>query len=130
MRLAMRDISLLAFWIVAACGPAPAQLADGFLFDPNWILEVHIELDGGQFDEMRHQARDFDDVFCASEPPPNPYIYFEADITIDDITVGSVGVRKKGFFGSVEPGRPSFSRIPTAPISSGSWRPPGRRMTT
>ncbi|MBW1871531.1 MAG: CotH kinase family protein, partial [Deltaproteobacteria bacterium] len=102
------SLSGFAFINLSACGPAPAMLGDSSMFDPDWIIEVEVELDSDDWEVLRNQTRDIFDVFCSTEPPPNPYTYFEADIAVDGIKLESIGIRKKGFFGSVEPGRPSF----------------------
>ena len=114
VRTASRAMHIgLAGLLSSACGPAPARMADGFIFDPDWVLEVHIELAPEDFEEMRHQQRDFDDVLCAGAPPPNPYTYFEADITVDGITVSRVGVK---------------GRMAATKVSWVAWRiSPGRR---
>jgi len=95
-------------WSFAACGPAPARLTDDHAFSPDWILEVAIDLDPGDWEQLSQQARSFEDVLCNPKPPPNPFTYFRGDITIDDIEVHSVGIRKKCFFGSCDENRPSL----------------------
>ena len=42
------------------------------------------------------------------EPPPTPYSYVEASVTIDGVTFPKVGLRKKGFLGSQDTTRPSL----------------------
>ena len=100
---------LLVCTAVLSCGPAPAWIdGETLMFDPDWIVEVNIEVDPDDWDEMRYQTRSFEDVLCATAPPKNPFTYFKGDITIDGIKVKSVGIRKKCFFGSCDQIRPSF----------------------
>lgn len=65
-------------------------------------------MDAGHFSELSSQLRfrDFsalEDWFyeCHAEAP-NPFTWFPADINVDGIEVNQVGIRKKGFVGSVE----------------------------
>jgi hypothetical protein len=102
-------LALLLGSVVLSCGPAPAWIdGDMLMFDPDWIVEVTIELDPDDWEELRYQGRNFEDVLCAIEPPVNPFTYFRGDIVIDGIKVKSVGIRKKCFFGSCDQIRPSF----------------------
>ncbi len=101
--------ALLSCAAIFSCGPAPAWIdGEALMFDPDWILEVNIEVDPDDWDELRHQTRSFEDVLCAETPPRNPFTYFKGDIIIDGIKVKSVGIRKKCFFGSCDENRPSF----------------------
>jgi hypothetical protein len=93
---------------LAACGPAPAMLGDAEAFDPDWVIQVDLEMAPADWEELRNQARSFSSVFCNSEPPVSPFTEFEADVTIDGVRLERVGVRKKGFFGSVVPAKPSL----------------------
>jgi hypothetical protein len=102
-------IALLSCAAALSCGPAPAWVdGEGLMFDPDWIPEVHIELDPADFEVLRNQTRDPMSVFCAETPPENPFTYFEGKITVDGFEVESVGIRKKCFFGSCDYYRPSF----------------------
>jgi spore coat protein CotH len=46
--------------------------------------------------------------FACGSIAKSPYTYFKADIWIDDVKIESVGVRKKGLFGSLDSDRPSL----------------------
>lgn len=107
----MRTASLILLLCTAglSCGPAPAWIdGEALMFDPDWIVEVDIQVDPDDWEVMRHQTRNFEDVLCAVAPPKNPFTYLKGDITIDGIKVKSVGIRKKCFFGSCDQIRPSF----------------------
>ncbi|MBI5511720.1 MAG: CotH kinase family protein [Deltaproteobacteria bacterium] len=92
--------------------PPPTNLErSAALFDPERVLEISIELDPQDWDELRHEARSFFDVVgsnCLEAPPPSPFTYFPATVTVDGVTVTNVGVRKKGFFGSLDETKPSL----------------------
>jgi hypothetical protein len=90
---------------------APADDLTVALFDPDRVLDIEIEIDPGDWDTLRRQTRSFFDLLgasCLSEPPPSPFAYFPATVTIDGEPVSNVGVRKKGFFGSLSETKPSL----------------------
>lgn len=91
----------------ADAGPDPTEA----VFDPDRVLDIEIELAPEDWDELRKQTRSFFDILgssCLEEPPPRPFTYFPATLTIDDEVVGTVGLRKKGFFGSLSETKPSL----------------------
>lgn len=96
-------------------GPTPEQIADLAksveVFRRDRLLDIHIEMDPADWDELRKQTRTFLDVLgpgCLDGPPVSPFTYFEADVTIDGVTVSNVGVRKKGFLGSMSEDKPAL----------------------
>ncbi len=100
---------LLTCAAVLSCGPAPAWVdGEALIFDPDWLLEVSIELNEDDWETLRHQNRSFEDILCATAPPENPFTYFKGDIVVDGIRVKNVGIRKKCFYGSEDDIRPSF----------------------
>ena len=80
------------------------------LFEPDRLLEIEIELDPADWDVLRHQHHDARAYIenCPSGVPARPYSYFPATVRIDGETIDNVGIRKKGFVGSVTPVRPSL----------------------
>jgi hypothetical protein len=91
--------------------PGPVVDPSDAVFDPSRVLEISIAIDPDDWEELRHQERHYLDVLgpsCNVEPPERPYTYFPADIEIDGELVANVGVRKKGFFGSVNDDKPSL----------------------
>jgi len=81
------------------------------LFDPEHIVEVDIELPETDWDTLRHQTRGFDVLVgddCQVEPFASPFSYFPASVTVDGITMDEIGVRKKGFLGSMDDDKPSL----------------------
>jgi CotH kinase protein len=81
------------------------------LFDPNVVVEVGIEMTPADWDEIRTQTRDVSNLFepgCLSEPFYSPFTYATATVTVNGRVVENVGVRKKGFLGSLDDNRPSL----------------------
>ncbi len=81
------------------------------VFDPTRLLVVEIDMAPADWDSLRFQHHDFLVALgpgCQNSPPPKPYTFFPATVTIDGEEVANVGVRKKGFLGSVTPRRPSL----------------------
>ena len=86
-----------------------ARAADGDdLFDPSRILEIEIDVNPDDWDALRKQSRDFFSSLSASSPSESPFEYFKADIKVDGKLIKDVGIRKKGFLGSLDENRPSL----------------------
>ena len=80
-------------------------------FDPDRIIEVDVLMDPADYEVLRRQQRNLMEVFsgrCGDQPAPDPYTFFRADVTVDGTTVVDAGIRKKGFFGSIDRHKPSF----------------------
>ncbi|MBW2385410.1 MAG: CotH kinase family protein, partial [Deltaproteobacteria bacterium] len=80
-------------------------------FDPDHILDVDIVVDPADWEVLRKQQRGLMETFggaCGLAPAPDPYTFFSADVTVDGTTVTGAGVRKKGFFGSLDRQKPSL----------------------
>ena len=78
------------------------------------VLDISIEIDGDDWDTLRHQTRTLEDVFAEieeyglSRPFSDIYTWFAATVTVDGETHADVGVRKKGFVGSQSDTKPSL----------------------
>lgn len=99
------------------CDPSAVggtNIEDGVSFDRGEMLCVGIDMDGDDFKAMAKQSRlggkSDTEVFKnvvgwilsgCSEPSKNLFTYFEADVEVGGIGVARVGIRKKGFLGSV-----------------------------
>lgn len=93
--------------VLVAIAPAVAdEAAIDRLFDQNRLIEVSIEMPVKSWNELRKQSRDPGKVFSGSNE--NPFTNFKANITVDGVDVGTVGVRKKGFLGSQDDKYPSL----------------------
>jgi hypothetical protein len=80
-------------------------------FDPDHVLYVEIDMAPADWDALRLQTRSIFDVVgsdCLTQPPPSPFAYFSGSITIDGERIETVGVRKKGFFGSLSETKPAI----------------------
>jgi hypothetical protein len=101
-----------------------------FMFDPDRLLEVNIRLTQADWDALRVEALDVLGLIfsplCGTAPFSElgaPYNFYLSDVTVDGQTLTDVGVRKKGFFGSLSETKPSFKvkfdEIVGQPQSSG-----------
>lgn len=115
-RLTRRLASLALLLALVSCvnrkgdGDPPADPSAG-LFEPSHIVEISITLAPADWDVLRFQGLSLSDIFggpCLEGPFPNPFTYFPGTVTIDGETLGSVGVRKKGFLGSLDTNKPSL----------------------
>ena len=79
-------------------------------FDPAHIVEVDIQLAPPDWDTIRAQARSLVDLLtnCLKGPFPDPFTYVKGQVTIDGKKIADVGVRKKGFLGSLDPVKPAL----------------------
>lgn len=85
------------------------------LYEPTQVLDVAVSMDPAHWEFLRAQRRNFLQLLagdCLRAPFPHPYVWCPADVVIGGEPVSSVGVRKKGLFGSVVSDRPSL-RIDT-----------------
>ena len=96
---------------VDASTDVPVDAGPDF-FDPDRVIEVAIELDPADWETLRAQERDFLDILggedCRAAPFASPFTWFEARVTVEGTTLDRVGVRKKGFLGSLSREKPSL----------------------
>ena len=81
------------------------------LFPRDRLLEINVTIPEEDWDTLRYQRRTRENALPPSrkfQPPPSPYTYVEADVTIEGVTYKKVGIRKKGFIGSQDTTRPSL----------------------
>ncbi len=81
------------------------------LWSRDHVLDIEIDMAPDDWEALRYQSRSLFDVIgssCLEEPPPRPFTYFPATVTIDGYVTENVGVRKKGFFGSLSEDKPSL----------------------
>jgi len=84
---------------------------DDQLFAPDHLLEVEIEIAQADWDALRTESRSVLDIFggdCLAQPFESPFAYYRADITVDGVSYAQVGLRKKGFLGSLSEEKPSL----------------------
>src|SRR5262245_50207590 len=85
----------------------PGPSASDALFDPNRVIQIEIRLDPKDWHALRisHPVLDEDGRISATE---RGYEYDRGEVSIDGRSVKSVGVRKKGAWGSIDSARPSL----------------------
>ena len=96
---------------VGVTPPALAVDPTAVMFDPTRVLEIAIRLDADAWNQLCAQKRTFVSVLrgaCLAQPFANPFSWFSARVTIDGQTRNNVGVRKKGFFGSLDAVKPAL----------------------
>ncbi|MGL1935392.1 MAG: CotH kinase family protein [Fibrobacterales bacterium] len=81
-------------------------------FDSTQVLSVEIELDSADWEFVRDQRRDvWENLMgeaCLSEEWDDPYEFRNATLTLNGNVIPNVGIRKKGFLGSVNSIKPSL----------------------
>jgi hypothetical protein len=99
----------------AAAGGAGAEAeaapSDAPLFDPLRVIEVELTLSPEDWDAVRLQTRGVDllaGADCQSQPFENPFTYVHAEVVVDGVKLTDVGLRKKGFLGSLDENKPSL----------------------
>ena len=99
----------LAFALTAAAAPATAEVAGlsaERLLDGTRVADVSITLPDDDWKALRAQSRDMGQAFRGNTE--SPFTWFRGDVTIDGVAIGSVGIRKKGFLGSLDSSAPSL----------------------
>lgn len=76
------------------------------LYGGDHITKIEITIDDEAWNSLRLQKREFIDGMLA--PAEKPFDTFRADLRIDGIEIKEIGIRKKGFFGSLDDDFPSL----------------------
>src|SRR4051812_19240059 len=95
----------------AALGAPEVGDPTAALFEPSHVLEVRIDLPPADWAALRQQTRDIFDLLsgnCPAAPFPSPFTYFDGTVSIDGHVLQQVGVKKKGFIGSLSTEKPSL----------------------
>ena len=120
--LVRRLLALLLVGGLAACGPGQGLLPDDdddpvvdptdHVYDPDRLMSVQIDIDPTDWDALRTQTRDgwamLSAEDCLAEPWGSPFTWFGATVTLDGEVFEDVGVRKKGFLGSLSELKPGL----------------------
>ena len=92
--------------------PAPGPDLSGALYGLDHLVEVTVEMDPDDWDSLRQETRSFMGIIagedCGLHPHPKVFNTYPADVVIDGTPLWSVGIRKKGFFGSLSDTKPSL----------------------
>jgi len=114
----------------------------GVSFDSNHMLCIKVTMAPDDFTRMAKETRflaDYkskDEVFDqfnkirsnVSQPWPSEYNWYQADIEIDGVSLNEVGIRRKGFVGSLYSPVPSF-KIKTDKFVKGQFLGDTERIT-
>jgi spore coat protein CotH len=76
------------------------------LLDRDHLVEIAIDMPADDWAALCKQTRDFASAF--GNPADKPFTYFKGNISIDGVPIEEVGIRKKGFIGSLDDVRPSL----------------------
>lgn len=118
-------LPLLAVALVVGCSSSTTELATTVdtgplptstpgvdetiaLFEPDHLIEVRIELPAADWDTLVGEGRSLARAIAGCPEAGFEYTWFQATVTIDGQTYPQVGVRKKGFLGSLSTLRPSL----------------------
>ena len=96
---------------IAAHDSIAKELTLDDIFPTDRVIDVQITVSQRDWDTIRYQSRDFMTALGASrqfQPMKRPYTYVEASVSIDGVVFPKVGIRKKGFIGSLSDTRPSL----------------------
>lgn len=83
------------------------RIAADSLFQSERLVEINFELDEKDWDILRFQSRSIVGSLGRT-PADSPFTYVKANMTIDGKMIQDVGIRKKGFLGSLDDIRPSL----------------------
>ncbi len=101
--------TILCFGIAVQSSAKGLTLDD--IFPTDRVIDVQITVSQRDWDTIRYQGRDFMTALGAErqfKPMERPYTYVEASVSIDGVVFPKVGLRKKGFIGSLSHTRPSL----------------------
>ncbi len=100
-------VGLSFLWSVDVSGARSLSLDE--LFPTNRVVQVSIQVKERDWDQLRYQTRDRGRIWERQfGPMESPFTYVDADVTIDGVRLQNVGIRKKGFIGSLSHTRPSL----------------------
>lgn len=99
--------------VITICSAATSQGQDDspHLFASDHVLEIEISIAKRDWTQLRLQGRSFESALSADRKQgkfDKPFDYFDASVAIDGVVYSDVGVRKKGFIGSLDGVRPSL----------------------
>lgn len=102
------SVLLALFLAVAPRWSANAEdLTADRLLAADQLTEIAIELPANDWQELCRQNRDIRTAFTGGSTT-DPFTYFKGNVTIDGVKIESVGIRKKGFIGSLDNQFPSL----------------------
>ena len=104
----LRQTGFLFALLLSGQSQLPALELDD-LFPKDRVIQVDISISKQNWNRLRRQSRDRGTIGNhQSAPIPSPFTYFDASVVIDGTRFDGVGLRKKGFLGSLSSSRPSL----------------------
>ena len=103
-------IIILCFGLVSH-NTSAKELTLNDIFPADRVIDVQITVSQQDWNTIRYQTRDIRTALGASrqfQPMESPYTYVDASVSIDGVVFPKVGLRKKGFIGSLSHTRPSL----------------------
>jgi spore coat protein CotH len=91
------------------------ELTADLLLDSDRLTDIVIELPSDDWRNLCKQTRDIRTAF--TNPLADPFTYFQGSISIDGVKIDAVGIRKKGFLGSLD------DRWPSLKVKFDEYRP-------
>ena len=104
-------LTIILCFGIASQNTSAKKLTLDDIFPTDRVIDVQITVMEQDWDTIRYQSRDFMTALGASrqfKPMESPYTYVEASVSIDGVVFPKVGLRKKGFIGSLSHTRPSL----------------------
>lgn len=104
-------LAIILCFGVASQNISAKELTSADIFPTDRIIDVQITVSQRDWDTIRYQSRDIRTALGASrqfKPMESPFTYVEASVSINGVVFPKVGVRKKGFIGSLSHTRPSL----------------------
>lgn len=92
----------------AGAEPIPEPENDSALFPPSTLLEVDLKLSVADWNLIRGEGRSLNEVFSYCIDPNFNYTTVPASARVAGIEIAQLGLRKKGFIGSLSSVRPSL----------------------
>ena len=78
------------------------------IYADDHLVDIQIQIPPPDWNIIREQTRSLMESLAERESVKSPFDYVSADVTIDGKTIKEVGIRKKGFLGSLDNERPSL----------------------
>lgn len=102
---------LVALTGLPTTSPAADPLTYESVFNPQTLLRVEITLAPADWEALRTQTRSMVTALARDRHPDTakkPFSWFPADVRVNGVAIPNVGVRKKGFIGSLDRDKPSL----------------------
>ena len=108
----MSLIVFLTMWTGYLNSAMGAKLKADDLFLLDKLLEIQIKMPPSDWEKLRNESDrrngGFGRLLSGSRSTGSRFNLYKADITLDGSTIKNVGIRTKGFIGSLNPERPSL----------------------